>query len=320
MDSFHKQMEDYSFPLYEGRDIKLHRKLGTGGTGTAYLGTLHNKECVIKQVSSIDYDEHHKHRMMYQDILDEVEIGHRFIGKADYLIQFYGYSTFQKDDNDIIYLIMEKTNAKNDVSEYLNSGIFWNSLNKRNYDRSTSKTKLYNQCDGYREYWDYIIPMSDKLNLMKQMCVALDELHSFKIVHCDLKLPNMLYTGSSIKLIDFGASQYIGTNKHIQGKQGLGTPGYMASEMYNGIISYQADIYSLGVCMLEIWFGDIWPTDSDDYKKCRRYVLDYLTLLKDDNPMLHRLIQKCVSTDSKKRLRIKTILSNLDRIQALSQM
>ena len=90
--------------------------------------------------------------------------------------------------------------------------------------------------------------------------------------------------------------------------------------MYNGIISYQSDIYSLGVCMLEIWFGDIWPTDSDDYKECRRYVLDYLTLLKDDNPILHRLIQKCVSTDSKKRLRIKTILSNLDRIQALSQM
>ena len=316
MDSFKQQMKDYSFPLYEERDIKLHRKLGTGGTGTAYLGTLHNKECVVKKVSSIDYDEHHKNRMMYQDIIDEVDIGHRFIRKADYLIQFYGYSTFQKDDNDIIYLIMEKTNAKNDVSEYLNSGIFWNSLNKREYDRSISKTKMYNQCSGYREYWDYILPKVDKLSLMKDMCKAVQELHSFNVVHCDLKLHNMLYTGSSIKLIDFGASTFMDKDKLHSGSVGLGTPGYMAKEMYDGWISYQGDIYSLGVCMLEIWYGDIWPTDTDDFKKCRRYVLDYLILLKKENPPLHSLIQRCVSTDPKKRPLINTVLANLDRIHS----
>ena len=53
----------------------------------------------------------------------------------------------------------------------------------------------------------------------------------------------------------------------------------MAKEMYKGDISYQADIYALGVTMLEVWFGDIWPHQTDRYDKNRRYVLDYLSLL-----------------------------------------
>ena len=71
-----------------------------------------------------------------------------------------------------------------------------------------------------------------------------------------------------------------------------------------------------GVCMLEIWYGDIWPTNTDDFKKCRRYVLDYLILLKKENRTLQSLIQRCVSTEPKKRPLIKTVLSNLDRIHS----
>jgi len=326
MDSFKHQMEEYSFPLYEPSKITLQKKLGSGGTGTVYLGTLnlgtlnlgtiHTKECVVKKVSSNNYDEHHKYRMLYQDIIDEVYIGHRFIGTSKHLIQFYGYSIFKEGDNTIIYLIMEKTNAPYDVSIYLGSVDLWKGLTKQEYKDCQSKTKMYHESGNKIIYWDYILSDKDKFNLMKQMCIALQELHKNKIVHCDLKTNNMLYTDSIIKLIDFGASQYMGKSKEINGPSGLGTPGYMAQEMYGGWISYQSDIYSLGVCMLEIWYGDIWPTNTDDLKKCRRYVLDYLILLKKENPTLHSLIQRCVSTDSKKRPLIKTVLSNLDRIQA----
>ena len=50
-------------------------------------------------------------------------------------------------------------------------------------------------------------------------------------------------------------SKYMKQNKEIQGSVEMGTPGYMAKEMYDGWISYKADIYSIGVTMLEIWFG-----------------------------------------------------------------
>ena len=81
----------------------------------------------------------------------------------------------------------------------------------------------------------------------------------------------------------------------MNGPGDLGTPGFMAPEMSDGWISYQADIYSIGVCMLEIWFGDIWPSETESYHKYRQYVLDYLQLLKKDNIDLYKLIKKCVA-------------------------
>ena len=42
--------------------------------------------------------------------------------------------------------------------------------------------------------------------IIKQSLLALQNLHSHKIVHRDLKLENILIQGSNIKLIDFGIS------------------------------------------------------------------------------------------------------------------
>ena len=320
MDSFHEQMEEYSFPYYEPKDIKVKNKIGEGGTGKVYNGTLtifdDTVDCIIKKVSSDNYDEFHKHRMMYQDIVDEVKIGHRFMGKSKHQIHFYGYSIIQNEEDIIIYLLMEKTKSKEDVASYIGKGLFWNELSKVEYKSSTSPTKMYHRDGGKIKYWDYIIPKKDKLNLIKCMCLAVQELHKFKIVHCDLKLNNMVYTGKHVKLIDYGASQDVGKDKLMNGPADLGTPGFMAPEMSDGWISYQADIYSLGVCMLEIWFGDIWPSETESYHKNRQYVLDYLQLLKKDNIDLYKLVKKCVSTEYTKRPLIKTVLSNLLNIHS----
>jgi len=320
MDEFHESMLEYSFPFYKHTDIQLKDRLGRGGTGSVYSGKLNicdgPIDCVIKKVCSNYYDDYENNcddKLMYTDIIDEVHIGHRFMGNSEYQIQFYGYSVFQEGTDTTIYLLMEKTNGS-DLSNYIGSSNLWNKLTKKGYQMSQSKTKMYNETSNSILYWDYTLPVDTKLNLIKGLCLAVQDLHSFKIVHCDLKSANMLYAGEKIKLIDYGASQLMNNNKEIEGPVELGTPGYMAKEMKEGWISYQGDIYAVGVCMLEIWFGDIWPSDTNDYKKCRRYVLDYLYLLKNDNLKLHNLIMKCVSTDVKKRPLTKTILSNLDHI------
>jgi len=124
----------------------------------------------------------------------------------------------------------------------------------------------------------------------------------------------MLYTGSKVKLIDFNASHDMGQETEIQGNAEIGTPGYMAKEMYDGWISYKGDIYSAGVTMLEIWMGDIWPSNKATYSENGRYVLDYVSLLEKDHPELHKLVKKCISPDSNKRPFIKAVVSNLDRI------
>ena len=313
MNSFHEKMEEYSFPFYGKKHINVKQRLGSGAIGSVYKGELtifgDTIDCVIKKVSSDNYT---KNRHMYQDIIDEVDIGHRFMSKGKQQIQFYGYTTYKEKDIIVIYLLMELTQSKGDLASYLSSDNLWKKLTKREYNKSTSPTKMYHEIsDAETLYWDYIIPVKDKLHLIKSLCESVHELHSFNIVHCDLKSPNMLFTGKTIKLIDYNASYFMDKVIEMQGVAEMGTCGYMAPEMYDGGISYQADIYSIGVCMLEIWFGDIWPTNTNDYKTCRRYVLDYLNLLKKDNEDLYKLVKRCISTDPTKRPLMKTILSNL---------
>ena len=167
--------------------------------------------------------------------------------------------------------------------------------------------RLYH--DG--EYWDYIMSQKVKIDLMIKMVNAVKDLHDSKVVHSDIKPQNMLYDGENVKLIDFSKSVYLGNECEINGKREQGTPGYMPKEMYKGEISYKSDIYELGVSFLEIWFGDIWPRETDRYDKNRKYVLDYLSLLENDNLKIHDLIKKCVNVNKDKRPRLDEILNEL---------
>ena len=205
--------------------------------------------------------------------------------------------------------------VSDDMESFIHDDKNWKRITKNEYDNSSSSTVMYHG----DTYWDYIVPKNHKLNLMIETAKAIQELHTFDIVHCDLKPNNMLVVGNTVKLIDYNASYELQGEREIEGTAEIGTSGYMAPELYNGWISYKTDIYSLGVTMLEIWFGDIWPTITDDYKQCRKYVLDYLHLLKKDNVQLYQLIKKCVSTDSNKRPSIKKIITNLHHILGVDQ-
>ena len=136
-----------------------------------------------------------------------------------------------------------------DLSSYLSDDKLWNRLTKEEYLSSTSPTKMYHTSETTK-YWDYIFPKQHKLSVISHMCLAVQELHSFNIVHCDLKPNNMLYC-SKITLIDYGASQDMEDNKEIQGPVELGTAGYMAPEMierkpYNGEL---IDLFATGVIL-----------------------------------------------------------------------
>ena len=310
MDSVHSKMLELGFPYYEKEEFTMKHKIGSGACGTVFSGQIKllddSIDCIIKQVQSDNYNDDAKH-MLYSDFLDEVTIGSRFMSKSKHQIQFYGYSHKKSKQNDIIYLLMEKTSATSDLSGYISQDQFWTALTNEEYKRSLSNTKMYHE----DKFWDYTMKPKNKLTIIREIALAIKDLHSFKVVHCDLKPNNMLYTNHHIKLIDYNASQDIGDNKEIEGPGELGTPGYMAKEMYDGVIGYSSDVYSFGVCCLEVWFGDIWPTKSDSYKKNRRYVTDYLSLLEHEEPEVHNLIKQCVSVKREKRPSIEMVVDTL---------
>ena len=84
------------------------------------------------------------------------------------------------------------------------------------------------------------------------MC-GLQYLHSYGIVHRDLKLENIMMTDATNKavpkLVDFGLAKMIGPNEKAE--EPFGTLGYVAPEIVslteNVHIEPQCDIFSAGV-------------------------------------------------------------------------
>jgi len=96
-----------------------------------------------------------------------------------------------------------------------------------------------------------------RLRIVKRWCRhilhALVYLHSHDppIIHRDLKCDNIFINGSTgdIRIGDLGLASWKRTG---QAKSVLGTPEYMAPEMFNELYDEQVDIYAFGMCVLEM--------------------------------------------------------------------
>lgn len=310
METFHKYMYDNNFTFFDRKDIIVKDNIGSGYIGEVFTGSLklldNEQPVVIKRIRSNFYDKGIHDEYLFNDVKDEVRIARLFMDKAKQLIRFYGYSCRVTEDEICLYIIMEKTSADYDLAKHIYSDCYWKKLTKEEYDVTHSNLVLSHN----GKYWEYIMSQKNKYDIMISMATAVKELHSYNIVHCDLKPHNMLFTDKGITIIDFNASCYMGKETEHMGKREQGTPGYMAKELYRGYITYSSDIYSLGVSFLEVWFGDIWPKQTDRYSKCRKYVLDYLSLL-SDNKQLHDLISKMVHTQPTRRPKIDGIINSL---------
>ncbi|XP_044465532.1 G-type lectin S-receptor-like serine/threonine-protein kinase SD2-5 [Mangifera indica] len=77
-----------------------------------------------------------------------------------------------------------------------------------------------------------------------------------KIVHLDIKPQNILLDDNfNAKVCDFGLSKLIDRKKDKVMTTMRGTPGYLAPEWLNSIITEKVDVYSFGVVTLEILCG-----------------------------------------------------------------
>lgn len=100
-----------------------------------------------------------------------------------------------------------------------------------------------------------------------EMCEGLQFLHDHKVIHRDLKAGNVLLTSEGdVKLADFGVSA-LNTRTTQRRDSFIGTPYWMAPEVImcetlkDSPYNYSADIWSLGVTMIE--FAQIEPPNHD---------------------------------------------------------
>lgn len=158
-------------------------------------------------------------------------------------------------------------------------------------------------------------------NLANQTLAALVFLHEQGVMHRDIKPSNILcVTPDHYKLADFGVSREIAPLLSRQG-----TAEYMAPEVYDlGPYSYSADIWSLGVVLLECMFGlpDGYPGASgrkwyqEVFARLMAYYQRYVTQPKSDIFGLIRFIKDAMlQMDADERLSARDCLESLQDIQ-----
>ncbi|HEX4622063.1 MAG TPA: serine/threonine-protein kinase, partial [Myxococcaceae bacterium] len=106
------------------------------------------------------------------------------------------------------------------------------------------------------------LPLPRSVQVIRQVCAALEAAHEVGIIHRDVKPENIfvLKDSEQVKVLDFGVAKLQGdaelVGKTLAGVI-IGTPSYMAPEQIDGKreIDRQADVYSTGVVLYELLAG-----------------------------------------------------------------
>jgi predicted Ser/Thr protein kinase len=104
----------------------------------------------------------------------------------------------------------------------------------------------------------------EALQIIPQICDALQYAHDEGVVHRDIKPENVLVDRRGrVKIADFGLAKILGQDAEslrlTREGQVMGTPHYMAPEQVEKplTVDHRADIYSLGVVFYEMLTGDL---------------------------------------------------------------
>ena len=149
------------------------------------------------------------------------------------------------------------------------------------------------------------LPQDKATEISRQICAGLAAAHERGVVHRDLKPANVMLDGSGkVRLTDFGLAGIAST---IQGAEiRAGTPAYMAPEQLSGKeVTTKSDIYSLGLVMYEILTGKraYDAATLPELIKAREEaaLTNPSTLVRDLDPLIERVILRCLEKDPAKR-------------------
>ena len=160
----------------------------------------------------------------------------------------------------------------------------------------------------------------EALRIGQAIAEALVAAHSQGVLHRDLKPENIVLPGDGrLRVVDFGLAGPAGVGAGSDDSALLGTPAYMAPELWLGEPHGPAvDCWALGLILFELLAGQRPWQASDPYELAElvtdRSPAPPLDPGLDDPPGLARLVAACLAKDPSKRPDAAGIV---DRIRAL---
>ena len=149
-------------------------------------------------------------------------------------------------------------------------------------------------------------------NFANQILKGLAYLHSRSVIHRDLKCDNVFVTGQcgQVKIGDLGLATL---KKASFAKSVIGTPEFMAPEMYSEQYDESIDVYAFGMCLLEMATGE-YP-----YQECTKPFEIYKRVTQGvkpenynrvDNDDLKELIFRCIRLKTSQRPTVRELVNH----------
>ncbi|VDM59715.1 unnamed protein product, partial [Angiostrongylus costaricensis] len=150
----------------------------------------------------------------------------------------------------------------------------------------------------------------------RQILKGLSFLHSRNppVIHRDLKCDNIFITGTtgSVKIGDLGLATL--KNKSYA-KSVIGTPEFMAPEMYEEMYDESVDVYAFGMCLLEMVTGEYPYTEcqfpAQIYRKVTTGVKpECFNRIPQQYPEIREIIDRCIRVRREERSTVKQLLAD----------
>lgn len=160
----------------------------------------------------------------------------------------------------------------------------------------------------------------------KQLVDAIKFLNNHNIIHRDIKPKNILLSGSTIKLCDFG---FANKKEKIEKTPICGSPLYMAPEiMLKKLYTEAVDVWALGLILFEMIFGFHPFNKCKDMRELKETILisiklpikkeisqdcfDLLLMMLEIDPVKRIAISEIIKSPWISTLHINPILQNKD--------
>uniref|UniRef100_A0A0N4U3W6 non-specific serine/threonine protein kinase n=1 Tax=Dracunculus medinensis TaxID=318479 RepID=A0A0N4U3W6_DRAME len=150
----------------------------------------------------------------------------------------------------------------------------------------------------------------------RQILKGLSFLHSRDppVIHRDLKCDNIFITGTtgSVKIGDLGLATL--KNKSYA-KSVIGTPEFMAPEMYEEMYDESVDVYAFGMCLLEMVTGEYPYCEcqfpAQIYRKVTTGVKpECFYRIPPQYPEIREIIDRCTRVRKEERATVKSLLAD----------
>ncbi|CAA0831387.1 Serine/threonine-protein kinase WNK8 [Striga hermonthica] len=260
------QEVDYVEKCHRGRYIRYSEVLGKGAFKTVY-----------KAFDQIDGIEVAWNRIKIDDVLRSPEDLEKLYAEVHLLSQLSHENIIKFYDS----WIDQKKKTINMITELFTSGSL------RQY-RKKYKT----------------VDMRAIKNWARQILQGLDYLHSQNppVIHRDLKCDNIFVNGNQgeVKIGDLGLATIL---QKPTAKSVIGTPEFMAPELYEEEYNELVDIYSFGMCLLEMMTMEYPYSECNNSAQIYRKVtlgVKPASLGKVDPGGVREFIEKCLAPASQR--------------------